>query len=108
MSVRIIEGSDGYKVIYDSVTMTAFGPVFYEKDDVENFLDWLSPIDARTLSQTELADKRIKWLDFMDEEVSDCCGANPRGNGDSDSSDIGICPDCGDHCEYIERRDLDF
>ena len=33
-------------------------------------------------------------------EVSSCCGSSPRGNGDSDSSDYGICPDCGDHCEY--------
>lgn len=32
--------------------------------------------------------------------ISDFCGAEPRGNGDSDSSDIGICSECGDHCEY--------
>ena len=32
--------------------------------------------------------------------VSDCCGAEPYSNGDSDTADIGICPDCGDHCEY--------
>ena len=32
--------------------------------------------------------------------ITDCCGAEPRGNGDSDSSDIGMCPECGDHCEY--------
>jgi len=32
--------------------------------------------------------------------VSSCCGAEPRGNGDCDSSDFGICPDCKDHCEY--------
>ena len=33
--------------------------------------------------------------------LSDCCGASPRGNGDSDTADIGICPDCGEHCEYV-------
>ena len=71
MSVRIIEGSDGYKVIYDSVTMTAFGPVFYEDDDVEAFLQWLSPVDARTLGQRELDGKVYEWRDFQDEEVSD-------------------------------------
>lgn len=38
------------------------------------------------------------------DSVSDCCGAEPRGNGDSDSSDIGICPDCQDHCEYINPK----
>jgi len=39
--------------------------------------------------------------------ISSCCGAQPRGNGDSDSSDIGICPDCGEHCEYIDAEDED-
>ena len=33
-------------------------------------------------------------------EGSDCCGAAPRGNGDCDTADFGICPDCHDHCEY--------
>ncbi len=37
--------------------------------------------------------------------VSDCCGAEPLGNGDCDSSDIGICPECGEHCEYVELID---
>lgn len=32
--------------------------------------------------------------------VSNCCGVPPKGNGDSDSSDIGICPECGSHCDY--------
>ena len=36
----------------------------------------------------------------LNEFVSSCCGSKPYCNGDSDTSDIGICPDCGDHCEY--------
>lgn len=32
--------------------------------------------------------------------ISDCCGAEPRGNGDYDSSDFGICPECKEHCQY--------
>ena len=36
-------------------------------------------------------------------KVSDCCGAYPVSNGDNDTIDIGICPDCGDHCEYVEE-----
>lgn len=39
--------------------------------------------------------------------VSDCCGVPPRGNGDSDTSDIGICPECGDHCEYVDMSEDD-
>ena len=34
--------------------------------------------------------------------VSDCCGAEPIGNGDIDSADIGICPECKEHCEYVK------
>lgn len=109
MSVRIIEGTDGYKAIYDSVTMTAFGPIFNEDDDVEAFLEWL-PIDARKLEQRELNDKVYEWRKWMedhgDDVVSDCCGAEPRGNGDNDSKDYGICPDCGDHCEYVKRSSI--
>lgn len=34
--------------------------------------------------------------------ISECCGAEVQGNGDSDCSDIGICPECLEHCEFIE------
>lgn len=60
MSVRIIEGTDGYKAIYDSVTMTAFGPIFYDEDDVDDLLEWL-PEDARTYGQHQLNDLVHQW-----------------------------------------------
>jgi transcription initiation factor IIE alpha subunit len=41
------------------------------------------------------------------EYVSDCCAVPPRSNGDSDTSDIGICPECGDHCEYVDMSEDD-
>jgi hypothetical protein len=31
---------------------------------------------------------------------SNCCGCPPRSNGDTDTSDICFCPECGEHCEY--------
>lgn len=34
-------------------------------------------------------------------KITDCCGADIVSNGDSDTSDLGICPECGDHCEYL-------
>jgi hypothetical protein len=34
------------------------------------------------------------------ELLSDCCGASKIGNGDNDSIDYGICPECGDHCSF--------
>ena len=39
----------------------------------------------------------------MDERVSDCCGAEPVG----ESEDLGICPECYDHCDYVEREGND-
>jgi len=60
MAVRIIDGTDGYKVLYCSTTMTAFGPIFYEEDDVEDFLEWL-PQDARLYTQGELDFKVYEW-----------------------------------------------
>ena len=37
--------------------------------------------------------------------ISNCCGAYPKSNGDNDSSDYGICPECGEHCEFIDEED---
>jgi hypothetical protein len=39
-------------------------------------------------------------------KVSECCGVSPVGNGDCDTSDIGICPECGEHCEYVTEDDI--
>ncbi len=36
-----------------------------------------------------------------EEKFSDCCGAPMKSNGDTDMGEIGICSECGDHCEYI-------
>lgn len=33
--------------------------------------------------------------------VSNCCGASPKSNGDTDTMEFGICPDCKEHCEYV-------
>ena len=105
MSVRILEDKDGYKALYNSVTMMAFGPIFYEKDDIEAFLEWIAPIDPRKLTDEQIVSKYCQWQDFLEEEVSDCCGAVPRGDGDNDTSDYGICPDCGEHCDYVSRKE---
>ena len=41
-------------------------------------------------------------------KVSDCCGASPAviGDYDCDTSDFGICPECKEHCEYIEEDEF--
>lgn len=39
--------------------------------------------------------------------ISDCCGAEVYSNGDCDTSDFGICPECKEHCEYIDDEEID-
>jgi hypothetical protein len=45
------------------------------------------------------------YLDEQDRLVSDCCGASPLSDGDCDSTDLGICPDCHEFCEFINECD---
>lgn len=47
----------------------------------------------------------------MNRRVSDCCGAGargfagPHGTIDCDTEDMGICPMCGEHCEFIDPEE---
>jgi len=80
MSVRIIEGTDGYKAIYDSVTMTCFGPVFYDADDVDAFLEWL-PQDARKYNQEEIDSKAHEWREHVKEMAFERWSDTYEGDG---------------------------
>ena len=60
MAIEILEDKNGYKAMYCNTTMWAFGPIFYEDDDVEDFLEWL-PNDARTYSDKDLENLLSKW-----------------------------------------------
>jgi hypothetical protein len=62
MGVRIIVADDTFPygtaaVLYCSTTMTAFGPLFADREEAEKFLEWLHPLDARTLSDAGLEGK---------------------------------------------------
>ena len=70
MSVRIIEGTDGYKCLYDSVTMTAFGPIFYDEDDIDDFLEWVK-VDPRKCSQEALDNIVHEWREYVEEQAFD-------------------------------------
>jgi len=35
-------------------------------------------------------------------KISECCGAEPI----LDSDDLGICPECKEHCEYVNETNL--
>ena len=69
MGVRIIESNsptDSYAVIYCSVSMTAFGPVFSDAFEAEEFLEWL-PEDARRYSSNELDCKYAEFREHREE-----------------------------------------
>ena len=40
----------------------------------------------------------------MAQKISDCCGAYAT---DPLMLDYGICPDCKDHCEFVDEVDKD-
>lgn len=61
MGVRILEDKDGYKCLYCSTAMWAFGPIFYENEDVEDFLAWLKLRDPRLLTDKDLENKVYEW-----------------------------------------------
>lgn len=37
----------------------------------------------------------------MEEQLSNCCGANDIYDGNLDNNE-GVCADCGEHCEMEE------
>lgn len=82
MAVRIITGEDGEQVLYDSVTMTAFGVVHEDEDFAyESFLEWLKK-DARSYSDAELNSLYYEWLKEMrDEKAFDQYDGGYEGDG---------------------------
>ena len=70
MGVRVLRGDEG-SVLYCSVSLTAFGPVFAEDEDPDDFLEWLDrhygeagydgAVDARQLTEAQLAEDVAKW-----------------------------------------------
>ena len=67
MGVRIIQGkldgdSRGYAVLYCSTSMWAFGPVFEDEFQAQEFLDWL-PDDPRGYNDALLESKYVEFLE---------------------------------------------
>ena len=55
---------DTHVALYDSVTDTAFGPIFPSAEAAENFLHWsYDRPDPRTLTAGELQNLYAKWVD---------------------------------------------
>lgn len=70
MGLRILyDTGQDMAAMYDSVTDTAFGPVFYAgehhepaEERIQKFIDWL-PADARVYNARDLENFYAMWLD---------------------------------------------
>ena len=61
MSIEILTDTEkGYQCMFCNTTMWAFGGIFKEDEDVENFLEWL-PNDARTYKGFKLENLINEW-----------------------------------------------
>lgn len=66
MGVRILNDNEqGYSCLYCSTTMQAFGGIFYEDENPEDFLNWLSE-DARKYTDADLREKLHEWRTRFD------------------------------------------
>ena len=70
MGVRILEDKDGMKCLYCSVSMVAFGNIFYDEEDPQDFLDWLET-DPRKLKDKELENEIYEWRKQTEQENGD-------------------------------------
>ena len=74
MAVKILTDTDqGYSCLYCSTTCWAFGGIFYEEENAEDFLDWLGD-DPRSLSNQELENKMHEWRNRPKKKIK----GNPR------------------------------
>lgn len=82
MSVRILKAETGEEVLYDSVTMTAFGVVHEDEDfELEGFLEWLKK-DARSYTDAEINSLYYEWLkEVRDEQAFDRWDGGYEGDG---------------------------
>lgn len=74
----------GLAVLYDTVTMTAFGPVMPSAAWAEAFLEGLGATNPRRLDPREVS---RRWDEFASarEECSGCAAIAPKG---------GLCAEC--------------
>jgi len=85
MSIKIIKGERGEEVLYNSVTMVAFGLVHEDSDfELEDFLEWLKPEKAGNISAERLDAKYYEWL----QESRDLKEAEDRADEEDFKRDV--------------------
>lgn len=69
---------------------------------MSDLMKQITEIAYRGILPDDVVNKMVK-----DRYVSNCCGAYPLSNGDVDTMEYGICPDCGEHCDYITESEAE-
>lgn len=66
MGVRIL-AAEGKTALYDSVSGTAFGPVFDDEHEAERFSAWVQQHhgDPRDIREDKLAQHHRDWLELQ-------------------------------------------
>lgn len=67
MSTHILTDKDGQSCLYCSTTEWAFGPIFHDGEDAQEFLKWLGE-DPRHLTDRQLEDKVAEWRNELLDE----------------------------------------
>ncbi len=97
MGTRILseDAEAGQAVFYDSVTMTAFGPVMDDIQLAEAFLGWLGSDDPRRMDAAELSGK---WGEFSSTHKA-CAGCD-----DITPNPDQVCDECRSYRGSVPGR----
>ncbi len=90
MGVRVLEDKEGLKCLYCSVVMVAFGPIFYENEEPDDFLEWVKK-DVRLFSDKELENAVYEW---RREKGCEDCGSKVSVD------ENGMCESCARALKY--------
>jgi hypothetical protein len=62
MRIQVLEDEEtGYRCLYNPTTMTAYGDIFYDEEDISDFLEWLEDEDPYEMTRDELSNMIHQW-----------------------------------------------
>jgi hypothetical protein len=62
MRIQVLEDEEtGYRCLYNPQTMTAYGDIFYDEEDISDFLEWLEDEDPYEMTRDELSNMIHQW-----------------------------------------------
>lgn len=102
MGCRVIDDGDGQACFYDSVSMTAFGPVMPDEEHANAFMDWLA--EPPRCSEDTVAGRgdprgipTVRLVELHAAFAAEKCCAKCGELLDFEVFEGGVC----DHCAYL-------